>query len=97
MTDEAYDDLKAALTWGATLDLSTDQRLSLPDLCSKIGTLTEGQFTGPGVPSWRLKEEAEKRRRAEARVASLSWRRRPTGAGDSTSVRIITRKRECRT
>ena len=67
MTDEAYDDLKAALTWGATLDLSTDQRLSLPDLCSKIGTLTEGQFTGP----WRLKKEAEKRRKAEARVAEL--------------------------
>ena len=87
MTDEAYDDLKAALTWGVTLDLSTDQRLSLRDLCSKIaGTLIEGQFTGPGVPSWRLKEEAEKRRRAEARVASLSWRRRPTGAGDSTTA-----------
>ena len=53
MNDD-YEDLKASLTWGATLDLTADQRAGLRDLCSRIaGTLTEGEFTAAGVPSWR--------------------------------------------
>lgn len=33
--------------------------------------LTGNALTDAAVPSWRLKEEAEKRRKAEARVAEL--------------------------
>ena len=37
MADEAFVDLLAALEWGATLDLTPDQREQLGALCCKIG------------------------------------------------------------
>jgi hypothetical protein len=72
MADESYIDLLEALKWGVQLELTADQRTCLREYCSKIaGTLTEGEFQGPGVPSWRLKQEAEAKRKAQARVAEL--------------------------
>jgi hypothetical protein len=73
--DEGYIDLLEALKWGVQLELTDGQRTCLREYCSKIaGTLTEGEFTGPGVPSWRLKEEAERRRVAEAKLRPLEAR-----------------------
>jgi hypothetical protein len=73
--DEGYVDLLEALKWGVQLDLTDGQRTCLREYCSKIaGTLTEGEFQGPGVPSWRLKEEAERRRAAEAKLRPLEAR-----------------------
>ena len=59
--------LLETLRWGATLELTQDQREGLRGLCSTIcGTHVEAR-----VPSWRLKQEAEKRRAAEQRVEEL--------------------------
>jgi hypothetical protein len=60
---EAFEDLKASLTWGATLELSDEQRAELRGLCAKI--------VGDFVPSWRLKQEADKRRAAEEPFKAL--------------------------
>jgi hypothetical protein len=66
MNDD-YLDLLETLRWGANLELTQDQRSSLRDLCSMIcGIHMEAR-----VPSWRLAEEAEKRRKAEHRVGEL--------------------------
>jgi hypothetical protein len=59
---EAYEDLRAALQWGADLDLRRDQRRSLESLCCRIGGC---------VPSWRLKEAGEAKRKAEERANEL--------------------------
>jgi hypothetical protein len=73
--DEGYLDLLESLKWGAKLDLTDGQRDCLREYCSRIaGTLIEGEFQGPGVPTWRLKEEADKRRAAEARLKPLEAR-----------------------
>jgi hypothetical protein len=61
-----YLDLKATLEWGAELPLTVEQRKSLKDLCCAIAGIS-----GAGVPSWRLKEEAERRRAAEERVTEV--------------------------
>jgi hypothetical protein len=59
---EAFSDLRASLEWGATLDLTEDQRKSLAGLCCQIGGC---------VPRWRLNESQEAKRKAEARVKEL--------------------------
>jgi hypothetical protein len=75
MADESYIDLLEALKWGVQLELTADQRACLREYCSKIaGTLTEGEFQGPGVPSWRLKQEAENKRAAIARAVAAEQR-----------------------
>jgi hypothetical protein len=57
VTDEAFEDLAAALEWGAQLDLTPEQRSKLAGACHKIaGTLTAPEA---GVPSWRLRQAAE--------------------------------------
>ena len=61
MSDD-YADLLATLRWGATLDLTAEQRKGLEGLCCRIGGC---------VPSWRLKETAEAKRTAQGRVAEL--------------------------
>jgi hypothetical protein len=67
MTDQTFEDLRLALTWGATLDLTEEQRKSLAALCSKI--------CGEGfVPSWRVKQEADRRRAAEEPLKALETR-----------------------
>jgi hypothetical protein len=49
MNDD-YLDLLETLRWGATLDLTQDQRAELRDLCGKIA----GCHMEARVPSWRL-------------------------------------------
>jgi hypothetical protein len=72
MTDEAFEDLAAALEWGAQLDLTPEQRSKLAGACHKIaGTLTAPEA---GVPSWRLRQEAERRRAAEEALKPLQER-----------------------
>ena len=78
MRNEDYEDLAAALRWGAALPLSRcrtsmgrrplsrEQRSSVKNLCATIG----GIYVD-GVPSWRLKETAEAKRAALQRVAEL--------------------------
>ena len=60
--DEAFKDLRAALEWGAGLELNDIQRADLRPLCAKI-THT--------VPLSELRREREKRQAAEKRVAEL--------------------------
>ena len=57
-----FDDLLAALKWGAALPLTKEQREQLAGLCCKIGGC---------VPAWRLKEAGEAKRVAEKRVSEL--------------------------
>ena len=64
MNDD-YTDLKAALEWGAKLELTREQRTSI--------------IPGDGIPSWRLKEEAEAKRAALRRIAELEASLRPNG------------------
>jgi hypothetical protein len=63
---EDFQDLLASLHWGASLPLSRDQQAVLRDLCCKIGGIPPG-----GVPRSRLKETADRARKAEQRVAEL--------------------------
>jgi hypothetical protein len=66
MSDD-YADLRASLEWGATLELTEEQRKSLAVLCGKI--------CGEGfVPSWRVKQEADRRRAAEEPLKALETR-----------------------
>jgi hypothetical protein len=62
--NEDYEDLLAALKWGASLPLDDEQRAELGPICAKI----TGEMA---IPPWRLREEADKRRAAEKRVAEL--------------------------
>jgi hypothetical protein len=63
---EDFQDLLASLRWGASLPLSHDQQAVLRDLCCKIGGIPPG-----GVPRSRLKETADRARKAEQRVEEL--------------------------
>jgi hypothetical protein len=63
-----FEDLKASLEWGATLDLMPLQRAKLKNLCLKIAG------SEPSIPSWRLKEEADARRDAVARAEAAEKR-----------------------
>ena len=74
MNDD-YTDLKASLEWGAKLELTAEQRASLKTLCCKIAGISPAD----GIPSWRLKEEAEAKRAALRRVAELEASLRPSG------------------
>lgn len=65
---EDFEDLKATLKWGAELQLTDAQRKALSGLCARI---CGRGFEETSIPSWRLKEEADKRRAAEKRVAEL--------------------------
>jgi hypothetical protein len=62
--DADFEDLRAALEWGAKLDLKPDQRGALRKLCYAIA----GEHQ---IPQYRYKEMAERARTAEARVAEL--------------------------
>ena len=66
MNDEAFDDLMAALKWGVELDLTDNQRAAIKPLCI--------QLCEPAIPSWRLKDEAVKKREALARANELETR-----------------------
>ena len=75
---EDYSDLRASLEWGANLELTPLQRSGLRKLCLVIAGVDQSSQlraevakVDAAVPSWRLAQEAEKRRKAEARVAEL--------------------------
>ena len=60
--DADYEDLLESLKWGATLELTPEQRQNPAGLCHKIAD-------GKGwVPSWRLKEAQEAKRAAQQRI-----------------------------
>jgi hypothetical protein len=64
--DDAFEDLKAALEFGATLDLTIEQRRSLTDLCAKIA--------GKLIPAYRLAESQELKKTAVARAEAAERR-----------------------
>jgi hypothetical protein len=62
--DTDFEDLRAALEWGARLDLKPEQRGALQKLCFKIA----GEHM---IPPFRLREVSERARAAENQVAEL--------------------------
>ena len=67
--DEDFSDVLASLRWAAELPLSPDQRRALKELCCQIAGIS-----GAGVPSFRLKEETEKKRAWQARAEAAERR-----------------------
>lgn len=66
--DEDFKDLLVTLEWAVGLPLTPEQRSQIKDLCCRLARVK------PGVPSDRLREEAEKKREAIARAESAEKR-----------------------
>jgi hypothetical protein len=68
MYDDDFLDVVSSLKWAASLDLSPDQRASLKSMCCELAGISEG------IPSYRLKQEAEAKRQALARAEKAEER-----------------------